>query len=609
MFPALKAPSVSSIRANREIGDDAGLSGAMTNLANLMTENENRRKIEILTEVVTLKRAVGDRLGEAVALANLAAARRAVDEPGAAATAWEQSLAISRDAGFFDSASQSLVGLARLRRVQGDLAGAEKDLSESIAMIEAARLQVPLADRYRVGFTRGRGVAYGELVDLLTQRGAYDEAFDVVQQAKSRALLEIAAMTDIRPTHTPRGRFAELLDLEAAGLASLRSAAAASGTGERSPADLSSLSRIYDEMSSYDPDYVSMRRGSPATLAQVRAWLAAQGRPVLLVEYFLSGQHLTLFLLRGEWTSVVGYRMPVTAADVQGWYADFRRQVVRYRNAAGSSWSAAADVLTRPFAEHLQPGDLVYLVPHRLLHGLPLHALPTTVGPLIVDHPVAYTPASGLLPLSQNAAKGSGRLDSCAAFGILFEEEARQVAALFGARAVEQQGLTGDDVERLCQNRDICHFSCHGHFDEFYPLSSGLVLRAGTDDGEPPASANAVLSARQIMQMRLRTELICLSACETAMSEVGEGDELLGLIRAFLYAGAPSVVASLWKVDAESTRDLMVTFYRHLRESYLDSGSIDKPEALRQAQLRVMEREGARSSFHWAPFILVGDWQ
>ena len=596
-------------RLCREIGDDAGLSGAMTNLANLMPESENPRKIEVLTEVVALKQKVGDRLGEAIALANLAAVRRAVGEPGAAATAWEQSLAISRDAGYFDSASQSLVGLARLRRVQGDPAGAEKNLSESIAMIEAARLQVPLADRYRVGFIRGRGEAYGELVDLLTEREAYDEAFDVVQQAKSRALLEIAAISDIQPTHTPRGRFAELLDLEAAGLVSLRSAVAASGNGGRSPADLSALSRIYEEMSSYDPDYVSMRRGSPTTLAQVRAWLTAQGRPVLLVEYFLSGQHLTVFLLRSEWTSVVGYRMPVTAADVRRWYADFRRQVVRYRNAAGSSWTAAADVLTRPLAEHLQPGDLVYLVPHRLLHGLPLHALPAAAGPLIVDHPVAYTPALGLLPLSQNVAKGSGRLDSCAAFGIVFKEEARQVAALFGAQAVEQPGLTGEDVERLCQDRDICHFSCHGHFDELYPLSSGLVLRAGTEAGEPPASADEVLSARQIMRMRLRGELICLSACETAMSEVGEGDELLGLIRAFLYAGAPSVVASLWKVDAESTRELMVTFYRHLRESYLDAGSIDKPEALRQAQLRVMEREGDRSSFHWAPFILVGDWQ
>jgi CHAT domain-containing protein len=118
-----------------------------------------------------------------------------------------------------------------------------------------------------------------------------------------------------------------------------------------------------------------------------------------------------------------------------------------------------------------------------------------------------------------------------------------------------------------------------------------------------------VLSARQIMRMRLPSELISLSACETAMSDVSEGDELLGLIRAFLYAGAPSVVASLWKVDARSTRDLMVGFYRHLRQAYLDSGTIDKPEALRQAQLRVMEREGARSSFHWAPFILVGDWR
>jgi CHAT domain-containing protein/tetratricopeptide (TPR) repeat protein len=600
-------------RLYREIGDNAGRSAVMVNLANLMPENEVHRKIEILTEVVALKDAIGDRLGKAVALANLAAARRAIGEPAAAATAWEQSLAISRDVGFFDSASQSLVGLARLRRAQGDLAGAERDLGESIAMIEAARLQVPLADRYRVGFVRGRGAAYGDLVDLLTERGAYNEAFDVVQQAKSRALLEIAAMTDVQPARTPQGRFAELLDLEAESLATLRAAqgsvATTSRTGGRPPIDLGALSRIYDEMSSYDPDYVSMRRGSPATLAQVRAWLAAQGRPMLLVEYFLSEQHLTVFLLRSEWTDVVGYRKPVATTDVQGWYADFRRQVVRYRNAAGNSWTVAADVLMRPLADHLHSGDLVYLVPHRLLHGLPLHALPTAADPLIVDHPVAYAPTSGLLPLSQNDAKGSGHLDSCAAFGVVFEEEARQVAALFGARAVDRPHLTEDDVERLCQDRDVCHFSCHGYFDELYPLSSGLVLRAVAEDGEPPTNADPVLSARRIMRMRLRSELICLSACETAMSEVGEGDELLGLIRAFLYAGAPSVVASLWKVDAESARDLMVSFYRHLRESYLDSGSIDKPEALRQAQLRVMGREGARSSFHWAPFILVGNWQ
>ena len=597
----------------QEIGDDAGRSAVMVNLANLMPENEKHRRIEILTEVVALKEAIGDRLGKAVALANLAAARRATGELTAAATAWEQSLAISRVAGFFDSASQSLVGLAGLRRAQGDLAGAERDLGESIAMIEAARLQVPLADRYRVGFVRGRGAAYGDLVDLLTERGAYDEAFDIVQQAKSRALLEIAAMADVQPARTPGGRFAELLDLEAEGLATLRavqgSVPATSGTGARAPIDLGALFRIYDEMSLYDPDYVSMRRGSPATLAQMRAWLAAQGRPTLLVEYFLSGQHLSVFLLRSEWTGVVGYRKQVTTADLQGWYGDFRRQVVRYRNMAGNSWTAAADVLTRPLADHLQPGDLVYLVPHRLLHGLPLHALPTATDPLIVDHPVAYAPTSGLLPLSQNDAKGSGRLNSCAAFGVVFEEEARQVAAVFGGQAIDRPRLTGDDVERLCQDRDVCHFSCHGYFDELYPLSSGLVLRAGVDDPDRPTDADAVLSARRIMRMRLRSELICLSACETAMSEVGEGDELLGLIRAFLYAGAPSVVASLWKVDAESARDLMVSFYRHVRQSYLDSGSIDKPEALRQAQLGVMGREGVRSSFHWAPFVLVGNWQ
>ena len=110
------------------------------------------------------------------------------------------------------------------------------------------------------------------------------------------------------------------------------------------------------------------------------------------------------------------------------------------------------------------------------------------------------------------------------------------------------------------------------------------------------------------MQLHVPSEMVTISACDTGAHQALAGDELIGLTRAFFYAGAPSIVASLWPVDAETTRDFMVRFYSILQETYERSGVIDKAEALRQAQLEVMSGS-ARMSYYWAPFILIGDWR
>ncbi|MGC4817152.1 CHAT domain-containing protein [Micromonospora sp. DT63] len=598
----------------QEIQDEAGWSSVRLNLSNLVPDSEALRRVDILTEVLARKEATSDLPGAAVALANLAMAYGKLGDRAAASDALGRSLDISRDSGLIELAAQSLVSRAQLRLDGGDAAAAEADLAEAVGMIEAARVQVPLADRYRVGFAHNKGGAYAALTDLLAERGAYDDAFAVAQMSKSRALLEIAATADVQPSQPAVGRFAELLAQEREHLARLRAAqhAVADAVNEdlvAPPADIADLNVVYDEMKAYDPEYVSMRRGTPVGLAELRAWLAAQGRPVLLVEYFLSGDRLTVFLMRAGWTSVVAYRRPLTLEELRVGYADFQRQVVRYRNAGGNGWTALSQVLTEPLAEHLRPGDLVYLVPHRLLHGLPLHALLVGGAPLVARHPVAYAPVSGLLPLSQNAAKGSGRLESCVSIGAVFTEEAQEVAELFGTEAVELTEISPETIAELCADKDVCHFSCHARFNEHYPLSSGLELRPTPGRRRTISDVDGLLTARQIMRMRLNTELVCLSACETAISQVSEGDELLGLIRAFLYAGAPSVTASLWSVDAETTRTLMVAFYRNLRQAWVESGRIDKAEALRQAQLQVMAQVGERSSFYWAPFVLIGDWR
>jgi CHAT domain-containing protein len=96
-------------------------------------------------------------------------------------------------------------------------------------------------------------------------------------------------------------------------------------------------------------------------------------------------------------------------------------------------------------------------------------------------------------------------------------------------------------------------------------------------------------------------DLVVLSACQSQLGELSAGDELVGLSRAFIYAGTPSLVTSLWSVDDESTRFLMERFYGYLKEGQ------GKAAALRQAQLDTMAQEEWASSYYWAAFTLIGD--
>ena len=224
-------------------------------------------------------------------------------------------------------------------------------------------------------------------------------------------------------------------------------------------------------------------------------------------------------------------------------------------------------------------------------------------------HPVVYAPSCGLLPLCQSPAKGTGQLNSCAAFGITYEAEATAVAALFGTDPVPAATISPETIAAKAAACDIAHFSCHAYFSASDPLGSGLILRHDSSgDEEEKRDPADLLTARQIMDMDLRNELVTVSACETGVQQALEGDELLGLIRAFLHAGTPSIVASLWPVNADITRDFMVRFYTHLLADYQNVGTIDKAGALQHAQLDLIERYGIQESYYWAPFILIGDW-
>jgi CHAT domain-containing protein len=108
------------------------------------------------------------------------------------------------------------------------------------------------------------------------------------------------------------------------------------------------------------------------------------------------------------------------------------------------------------------------------------------------------------------------------------------------------------------------------------------------------------LYTSEIYRLTMNAELVCLSACETGLGQQSSGEGLMGLGRAFLYAGARNLLVSLWKVPDESTSELMVDFYRTLFLRKKLSGS------LRQAKLEMLKNPAYQSPFYWAPFVLIG---
>jgi len=143
------------------------------------------------------------------------------------------------------------------------------------------------------------------------------------------------------------------------------------------------------------------------------------------------------------------------------------------------------------------------------------------------------------------------------------------------------------------------HFATHGLIDETKPDLSSLVLTSGRNSGE-----DGFLQAAEIFDLKLDPDLVVLSACQTGLGKLVRGEGMVGLTRAFMYAGAPSVVVSLWSVSDMSTAALMGEFYKNLIKNKLS-----KTEALRKAQLTLMSDVKYAHPFYWAPFVLIGDWR
>ena len=174
-------------------------------------------------------------------------------------------------------------------------------------------------------------------------------------------------------------------------------------------------------------------------------------------------------------------------------------------------------------------------------------------------------------------------------------EEAEAIAKLYKAEALLARQATESVMRSKAAQSVIVHLAAHGEYNERNPLFSTIYLAKDEQNKH-----DGRLEVHEVYGLNLvRSKLVVLSACETKIGDLSKGDEIVGLNRAFIYSGTPTVIASLWNVSDESTRLLMEQFYIYLRRG------MDKAEALRRAQQVV--REEYPHPKHWAAFSLTGD--
>lgn len=352
--------------------------------------------------------------------------------------------------------------------------------------------------------------------------------------------------------------------------------------------------RALERVDAAGVEYADLRRGSPRPFDEVRGMLAdigPAGGGAVLAEYLITNAGTVLFLVRPDRDEPEIVLLDVAREDLREATAvSFGHGDMAQLDLA--TWDEPFRPLVEPLRQRCTKGELVWLVPHDILHRVPLHAVKVDGRALIEDNPVCYTPSASVMRYCRT--KGSGRLQSALVLAdsradmplVHARVQALAIGRLFGTSKVcigeaasenaVDSGLTNDGV-------DVLHLACHGVFDLADAMGSGVLL---APDGARD-SVDQRLTARDLLRLRMRTELVTLSACESGLSEQRPGEELVGLTRALIYAGAPSVVVSLWSVDEISTSMLMEAFYRSLLAGASKALALQEAQtSLRHASLR-----------------------
>lgn len=511
------------------------------------------------------------------------------------------------------------LGLAHARL--GDDASARAAFEVALDRIDEVRGTLRL-ESFKRDFLRDKFTVYSAAIDLIATSEAFDDrvaaTFEIAERVRARAFLDTLSESRAGLHETLPSEFAE----READLLEQRAEWIRRGSADQSAG---TLAEIDDQLEANllrakaaSSRFALMR---PSNVAPLTSLQQSLHREEMLLAYFLGEEAAYLWMIDHQRAELVALG---SSAELSKLASQAFSSLSR-PNSALDLGELSRRVL-EPFqafaARRDPPEGSVDTVPLRLLilpsgplHLVPFEALSLEGDLLGETAEITYVPSAGALVELRNRPIEVAYPPSMVAIGGVdyseFEgdtarareltplpdsgREAQQVSRRFGRGAVVLRGTRATETRLLREvgGRSVVHIAAHSRVDASRLAESAVILGAdGDNDG--------LIGLREIVRLPLRADLVTLSACETALGELVNGEGLVGLARAFFYAGTDTVVASLWNVDDRATAELMLYFYEELARGK------SKAAALASAKSNLRNRLGFEHPYYWAAFVLIG---
>jgi CHAT domain-containing protein/tetratricopeptide (TPR) repeat protein len=506
--------------------------------------------------------------------------------------------------------SEPLMLKAHVEQKLGQSEAALADAREALNVIETLRARLVPADFMKRGFADKTQEAFAYSVELLQGMNQPEQGLEVAEQARSRAFLDLLAARGIRGVEPGKTSDAPSVESSAAdrGPSGALTTRGESTGGLSSSKDRGAMAGPHSPVSAAAPSVEQMveiaRRLDSTILSYwvlpdaTYIWVLTPSGRVYAARADISAARLSR-MVKATW-SLGGAETRAGAGGTGGRAMHSRGGgTVFFGDSPKRVWSELSRVLIQPVRDALPPrGSRLTIVPHGPLFLLSFAALLDRRGRYLTeDYALSYTPSLGVLQYT-GALKETNRqarprfllvadplLSSGLANGTSLPPlpnarlEVQGIARLFPsatASTLIAAAATKDAVREQVAGKSVLHFATHAIVRDDQPFDSFLALSGGA--GKRDAGH---LTVQEIYGLNLQADLVVLSACRTALGKVS-GDGMLGLTRAFFYAGASSVMATLWDVADEPTYLLISEFYKDLRAGQ------DKAAALRSAQLHLL---------------------
>ncbi len=592
-----------AIRIYEEHGKSAEILPILSNLGTVFNESKNYAKAEEYHKrCVQLSRELNQKSEEVNYLLNLANDQVYLGKHEEAMANYEASHKIARSLNNPELVWKAIAGMAEDYKRRGEIDKAVALNDTALKVLDELRNTLKTTE-FKASFMAKERYAFEDIIHML---GILHEK----DKTKDYDLLAFG--------YSERSKSRVLLDLLGESIAYIKKQANQSS----------------------DSGYTGLQQTKPVSLKEAQT--LCPDKNTLILEYSVGDSSSCLWVITKSDHRM--FRLPDSKKlqeqieTIRFGLLDPKQKTSEFFTQAGYS---LYEELIKPAEPYLSKMSRLIIIPDGILNYLPFEVLLTDkkgnvksasysgLPFLIKKYPVSYGQSASVLKslLSEKSVDGTedtgnkrliafgdpvyeNQNKTSVASGNRFNrleysgEEVKKIASFFNEGSSDI--YLGNDaneenvkMENRLHNYNYVHFATHGFIDENKPDLSSLVLTRGETSKE-----DGFLQATEIFNLNLNADLVVLSACQTGLGKLIRGEGMVGLTRAFMYAGTPSVLVSLWSVSDISTATLMGEFYKNLIKNKLS-----KTDALRKAQRALMSDEKFAHPFYWAPFIIIGDWR